>query len=384
MSVMSQVATETPEERHERRVKHFLELDRAKEEAKQRRQGERPALVFHRGDEIVSLPTPRQLVYGRVVESSMGFTVSESGVGKTFLLANLGLAIACGLEEWCGAPIPKDLRGRSVVYALAEGVGRFKYRLLACLQEWHEKGLINDPDTIPESFVLTGQRLGLKDDKGVNELIAQVKDVQAVMTFVDTWQRHGGTEVFEEMNDAIGRLDRIREETGSAVQVAHHTPKDGRLTPRGPGSLDASADTVILLRPEEDVVLARFEQRDLEPSTMAFRLKLVTLNRHADEQGRPITSLVVDPTNAATAKKVAAKTAKAVLKDDARIQQLYKYVEDHPGCSVADVKNYLVAGSAWISRTIADLVAAGNLRREETPGQGSVKKVELFARVSPY
>lgn len=244
---------------------------------------EEPPFVFeaYRGSDIKDIPTPTELVIGRFIQEGFALIVGESGVGKTFLALSLALSLTTNQESWLGADIPRQ---RRVLYAIPEGFGFLKFRIYAWLQWAKAQGLVEDEEEIPNGLTLMRDSLDLTQTAKVNAFIRQFSGHHnhPHVVLLDTWQRHGGPEFGEDpMRMALENIGRIQRECQTAVIAIHHTPKSGTPTPRGHGALDAAADTVMICKAEkEGHISARFEQRDLEPSTMSFQRATIKLEGH--------------------------------------------------------------------------------------------------------
>ena len=111
------------------------------------------------------------------------------------------------------------------------------------------------------------------------------------------------------MGAVVRNLDRLRDETGAAIVLVHHSGKDAARGARGHSLLRAATDTEIEVTRDDGarVSTARvMKQRDLPTEgSFAFTLRQVELGFDAD--GDPVTSCIVEETEASTAPRKAAK-----------------------------------------------------------------------------
>jgi RecA-family ATPase len=338
------------------------------------------SFTAHWGDDVMTIATPRQLVAGRFVAGSLSLIVGASGVSKTFLGVSLALSLATGAREWLGARIlGTDHR---VLYAIPEGYGMFKFRVLAWMQRAAARGIVESAET-PASFGVSRDPIRLLDDESVDAFIETFGAQSPNVVIIDTWQRHSGPEQDErEMRKAIENVDRIRFDLNATTIIMHHTPKDGRMTPRGHGSIDASADTVVLLKATDDrrsIIEATFEQRDLDEQKLTYQREIVQLDNAATDEGEPITSCVIELADPKAAAPRASKRKADNLSDKIR-----NYVDVHHGCSRKEVAD-AVKGSRRqaILEEISTLVEGG-LLREEREAQGSVTLTRLYPAESTF
>ena len=196
-----------------------------------------------RRSDLASIPDPVALVRDVLYERTLGALVGAYGTMKTFVLLDLALSVATGLS-WQGHQVKQG----DVVYIYAEGSGGIRRRVDA----WMGAQSIDlDPPIwwVPRAIHLTVSSPGV----GVPGRAAG-RWIRPSLVVVDTLARCmiGDENSVEHMGRAIAGCDRIREQTGAAVLLAHHT---GWSTERSRGSvaLPAAVDTEILVeRGEKD------------------------------------------------------------------------------------------------------------------------------------
>lgn len=246
------------------------------------------------------------------------------GSGKSFLLTDAAMAIARG-THWMG----RRTRPGLVIYQTGEGGVGFRLRLKAYRQ--HHK--LPHEDDIP--FVYLPVRINLfVDGADVDKLIDEIKawasyyDYPLELVVIDTFNAASGG-ANENANQDVGRvLDRCRkivDATGAHVAVVHHTPAAGGK-PRGHSSLVGDVETTVGVDRSEQIQQEQADdghmvsrqiinwsltkQKDEQSGVgSSFVLKQIKLGN--DDDGDPLTSCVIEPTQSAAA----AATTRAIPKD---------------------------------------------------------------------
>lgn len=182
--------------------------------------------------ELGSLPEPSWLIDGVLTD---GFTVLYGApkTGKTFVALSWALSIGSG-HRWHGTGVKQA----PVLYVSGEGQGGLHSRVEA----WQvAEGVASSQVYV----VPSGARL--IDREHVVALRADVHATGAKLLVVDTLARSmaGGDEnSSQDMGLAIQALDWLREKTGCAVLVLHHSGVIGER-PRGSTALFGAVDSLI-------------------------------------------------------------------------------------------------------------------------------------------
>jgi hypothetical protein len=140
-------------------------------------------------------------------------------------------------------------------------------------------------------------------DADVVRLVAAIRSADlgmpVAMIIIDTLSRvlAGGNEnAPDDMGALVRNLDRLRDETGAAIAIVHHSGKDAARGARGHSLLRAATDTEIEVMRDEGSKLSTArvtKQRDYATEgSFTFKLRLVELD--LDEDGDPITSCVLE------------------------------------------------------------------------------------------
>lgn len=219
--------------------------------------------------------------------------------GKSFAALDMTLAIARG-EPWLG----HETTAGPVVYAALEGGGGMRTRFKGYRRHYDLEGQDVPLFLLPES-------LNLRRKEDVVALVDALNDVQertgqgVALLVIDTLSRAlaGGDENSSvDMGTLVAAVDHIRAKTGAGVLVLHHVPRDA-MRPRGHGSLDAAADTMLKVEkagPVGRVTITK--QRDLAYAPpIGFRLLPVNVGMTA--AGEVVTSCIVERADAPSSGK---------------------------------------------------------------------------------
>jgi hypothetical protein len=251
------------------------------------------------------------LIKGLIELDSAGLIFGDSGSGKTFLAADLGLHVALG-RPWFGRKVLQS----GVIYIAAEGGMSMRRRIVA-FRSHHD---VLKSDLVP--FAMIPSPVNLMDqDADMPELLALIKAVAAEFTHplrlieIDTVSRTlaGGDENSPTAMGAFVRnVDLLRAKTGAATLALHHTGKDPSKGARGHTLLRAAVDIEIeVAKGSEQSIATVTKQRDGETGrTFAFRLQRIELGE--DRDGEPITSCVVMPIENTEAIKPAKASGRAI------------------------------------------------------------------------
>lgn len=190
-------------------------------------------------EELCSRPVPPYLIDGFITAGGFVQVVGQPGVGKTFLALDIGMSIASGQKQFLSRDVNKH---GPVLYVIAEGIGRFQYRIRKWCNEHGKK--IKDIEffSIPES-------INLRDHSLVAELKRQLKALKPLLIVIDTLPRcSGGAEENSatDMGEVINVCDNFRLQEGATVMTLHHpTKKESDNHGRGSGAVFGALDTEI-------------------------------------------------------------------------------------------------------------------------------------------
>jgi hypothetical protein len=241
--------------------------------------------------EIVLGSERRYLVKGLIPNPGLSLIWGPPKSGKSFWTFDLVMHVAAGWEY----------RGRRVhqgpvVYCSFEGQSGIKARVEAFRQRYG-RDLSQD---LP--FFLQTVTLDLVRDR--TELIEAVRatlgETGPVAVVLDTLNRSlAGSESSDiDMSNYVRAADAIRDAFNCSVLVVHHCGiNDTR--PRGHTSLTGAADAQLAVKRDGGgniFVTVEFMKDGTEGESIASRLELIEVG--TDQDGEPITSCVVVPSNA--------------------------------------------------------------------------------------
>ncbi|MGK7754683.1 MULTISPECIES: helicase RepA family protein [unclassified Roseovarius] len=249
-------------------------------------------------DSIKPVLSSRYLVKAWIDRGATSVVYGESNVGKTFFALDLAMHVAAG-ESWHGAKVPPatDPFG-CVVYVAGEGGSGMHNRIEAIRKD--NADLIRQAEK-RHGFTLLPTMLDLCGATDAAELVKVFSTLPARigLVVVDTLARtmgDGDENTARDMGAFVRSLDHIRNATGAHIMVIHHSGKDASKGARGSCSLRAAVDTEIQLTRSGPVIMAETrKQRDM-PTGRVFAYVLRDVAIGEDEDGEPVTSAVVEPT----------------------------------------------------------------------------------------
>lgn len=245
-------------------------------------------------DQITAPRTPRRyLVKSLFLRESINLGYGASNIGKSFVALDIGLHVAAG-KPWMGKKVSQS----PVLYVAAEAGEEILDRVNAWVD--HHKA---DKALLPFAAVCTAPNLaGSREDvQGVIDAageLAQRCGTAPGLIVIDTLAASFGGEdenATAAMNTFVNHVLAIRQCTGAAVLVIHHTGKDATRGARGSSSLFAGMDTVLKF---ESGRIWIDKQRSMRKLNEPIGFALQEVVRGEDEDGDPITNCVVGPANA--------------------------------------------------------------------------------------
>lgn len=218
---------------------------------------------------IEKLPAPDWRVGSHIPEGGFSVIYAPPESLKTFFAMALAFSVATGIDFF-GHAVRRGL----VVYVAAEGSSGLPVRVTAWKHsnEWYEKAGVY---FLPEPVQLL-------EPSAVGTFLAALDTLadqgRIVLIVIDTLHRcmAGGDEnSAKDMGIAIQSIDAIRQATKAAVAVLHHTPRENSDKERGSTSLRGAADSMILLKREQDRLTVSCEKQKDAPHFEPYTLKLV-------------------------------------------------------------------------------------------------------------
>lgn len=229
-----------------------------------------PFTTFSVAD-LSNLPEPTWMVDSIVPNHSYGAMYGVPGAGKSFAILDMLLCVAAGVP-WHGH---KTEQG-NVTYFAGEGVRGLQRRVRA----WIAAHPDVDKELVDESFRVVPMVPSFASARERERVIRTVMARSGVAKWVvfDTLARGMAAGSLDEnkasdMGGVNDFAEGIRNETGAAVWMVHHTGKDGSAE-RGSVALRGACDTMLLIKPEQgSLTVAVSKQKDArEASPLKFRL----------------------------------------------------------------------------------------------------------------
>lgn len=248
-----------------------------------------PQFVLHSYREMLTARPAKWMAKGLIPDEGVGVLFGASGSGKTFLVLNLALSIARGVD-FAGFKVP---RPRPVVYCAVEAGAGINKRLKAAHIASDEPAGTQDPNlhVLLVPFDLTDNA----SVKALGDVIVQ-RCGTGVLVVIDTLNR-AAPGIDENSSQGIGMVLKgaqdLAAQVGGLVLLIHHSGKDSSKGMRGSSALHAGVDVAIEVVADGALrTLKVAKNKDGEAGQQrAFSLQSVEVG--VDDDLDPITSCVV-------------------------------------------------------------------------------------------
>jgi hypothetical protein len=259
-----------------------------------------------------NMPSPRYLVKNLLPETGTGLLSGQSGTYKSFIALKLGGAVATGQPFIAGH---KTKRQGATLIFLSEGVSDYPMRLEALAKA--EYG----GSRLPIYYV--EQEVALLDPISVQDVIVTaslvndeaMRDHKLPLTLIifDTLIGNAGFTKSGDENDAVvgsrlmAALSEVSKASGTFTLAVDHFGKALETGTRGSSTKEAAADVVLALLANKalsgEVTACRLAVRKSKggPSGVDYGFTVRSVDLGPDEDGEPMSSLVVDFSTAPTA-----------------------------------------------------------------------------------
>lgn len=222
---------------------------------------ERPSFRLLSLDDLDKLPEPEWMLQDIMPAASLTTLYGAPGSAKSFLALDAALSIASGFQFH-----GKNTKQGRVVYSLGEGIRGLKYRIEA----WCLAHPTADRELINKNFTVIPRAVHLLEEFDVTMLLNTIDKQEGVdLLIIDTFARAlvGGDENSAgDVGRAIAVCDKVRDMTGSATLLVHHTAADGSKA-RGSTALPGASDCMIRMNKDENQHVIRVvntKQKDAE------------------------------------------------------------------------------------------------------------------------
>ncbi|EKU26058.1 AAA family ATPase [Xanthomonas graminis] len=225
-------------------------------------------------DDVEALPSPKWLVPGVLTEGSLAAIYGAPESGKSFLAVDMSMAVASGID-WHGRQVERG----GVLYIAAEGAPGLGKRFRAWKMDRCAQGRRFDLHLMRDDLNLAAEK-----DRGARAFAQAVADELGPLRLVviDTLnQTAAGADEnsAKDMGRYIASMKLLRNATGAAVVVVHHSGKDLGKGMRGSSALLGAMDTTVEVERASDgrsIKVAVKKQKDAErESPMRFNMEKV-------------------------------------------------------------------------------------------------------------
>lgn len=189
-------------------------------------------------EELEALPPPRWIVPGLFVEEGIAAIYGAPESGKSFLAVDVAMSVASGIA-WHGREVSQG----ATLYVAAEGAPGIGKRTRA----WR---IDRNSAARAVPFTLMRDPLNLTTEKEARDFARSVSSALGPLRLIviDTLnQTAAGADEnsAKEMGSYIAGMKRLRDSTGAAVVVVHHSGKDESKGMRGSTALLGAMDTTV-------------------------------------------------------------------------------------------------------------------------------------------
>jgi hypothetical protein len=281
------------------------------------------------------------IIKGILSSEALAVLFGETGSMKSFVALDMGLSIARGFSHWQGHPIKKQ---GAVFYIAGEG----KPGLRARAKVWGQHHEV-DLKIIP--FHISDRQAKFLDDQ--TEVPAAVDELQEatgedpVLIVIDTLARNFGSgdeNKTEDMSKFVAIATDLMNKYHCSILIIHHSGLTNTERARGAVALKAAADWEYRLEKNDELrKLTCTKSKDYEaPAPMFFRPDTLAVDGLFDEDGDPITSIVLTKTDAAGATQKPLRGAQKVAYEalEAVVDREGAVVPESGGELAVDIKSW--------------------------------------------
>lgn len=256
-------------------------------------------------DDFCAKPAPLSwLVKKWIQRGGLAMVFGDSGCGKTFVVLDWVLRIASEIDDWAG----QKVRHGGVVYLAGEGHYGLKARI-AGWKQYHKVEHLN--------AWVSSSDCELNTTEGLAKTISEIRSLEAEdisVIVVDTLHRflvgdENKAVDAKTMLDACSTLSRTFD---CSVILVHHTGanQDAKGRARGSTAWRGALDNQILVSSTGDrIKLEQVKNKDGELAEPVYLERIpVHLPGWYDEDGEPVSTLILEPDENGTEKETAKLT----------------------------------------------------------------------------
>lgn len=286
--------------------------------------------------ELHLLPPVRWLVDDEIIEQGLSVLCAPSQSGKSFVCVDR----ACRLA----------LAGKTVFYIAAEGASGYKQRTRAWAMHHNV-----DTDKLPIYFYPKPAYLMQRTE--AEEIIAKIRHIKPDLIIIDTLLRciaGGDINSNADVSVFIDNCGLMQRELGSAVQIVHHTNKSGKDL--GAIALFNASDVFLTLENQDGyLVLQQTKNKDGEHADLKSYRTIKVTTDIVDEHGKPVTSLVIEPSE----KVLQTRMDKLTPKQFAILEFLDLEVFEEAGCPSSKIESAVGIAGSTLYNTLSTLKRLG-------------------------
>ena len=247
----------------------------------------KPRFQSRTPDDLSALPPVKYRVKGVLPETGIAAIYGPSGVGKTFVILDMGFNLAGASASWFNYRV----RPAPVTYVALEGEAGIAQRVTAW-QKHHGKA--------PGNFRVVTGALDIRREADRTELAEIILDAGMAggVVIIDTLNQAapGADEnASTDMGLIVAALKDLQARLGGLVLVVHHSGKDAARGLRGHSSLLAALDASIEVTRDGDRREWKVAKAKDGVDGIAHPFRLLVVPLGFDEDGEPITSCVIAP-----------------------------------------------------------------------------------------
>lgn len=252
---------------------------------------------------FAAAPAPiRWLVRRWIPRECLAMVHGPSGSGKTFLVLDLALSLAAGVETWQG----QTIHPCPVAYLAGEGHHGLRARVAAWCQA---RGV--DPSSLAGAVSASACDLNEPNSlRGVVDNLAAMPEPPGLI-IVDTLHRFllGDENSAEHARTMLDACAHLQERFHAAVLLVHHTgvAEEAQRRARGSSAWKGALDIEISVAAgagDRPLTVSQLKAKDSEPAQpLHFTLSPVTVDGWTDEDGEPVTSCVLEAADAPAPRK---------------------------------------------------------------------------------
>lgn len=300
------------------------------------------------------IPPVEWLFPGEIPSRSISVLYAPPGTGKSFVAIDYALRLA---------------QSTPVVYVASEGEHGYRARIDAWCK-FH-----NQPEG--ELYLCMGA-VSLMDDAEIEAFLTPLHQIRPRMVIVDTLADSmlGADEnSTRDVGEYMSKVNRIKRELDTTLLLIHHTNKGG-IQERGNIRIRGSADAVLRLIPEDDII--RLESSKMKDARAFPSRELALMSIPILIEGKEIESAVI-----VDAEKIV-PDADRLTTNQQKILEVFALDVFESGAEVADIVDMTDIGRGSVQRSLSRLLRLGLVAQQgkKAPYTLTEKGREVLTRMT--